>query len=112
MHLRETLAIGGGTFSNTLHLTLGAVTEIIYFVALVLAAVAFGGLFRAYSIITLILLAFFGVLTFLEAPNVSANAPTPFIGLWERINIGLFLLWIVVLATMLLFRIRTRDRIS
>ena len=31
-----------------------------------------------------------------------ANLPTPWIGVWERINIGVFLLWVVVLATMLL----------
>ena len=31
---------------------------------------------------------------------------TPWIGVWERINIGVFLLWIVVLATALL---RARD---
>jgi hypothetical protein len=45
-----------------------------------------GRTFRLYSIGTLILLLVFGILTFIEAPNVSMNGPTPFIGLWERIN--------------------------
>jgi hypothetical protein len=43
----------------------------------------------------------FGVLTFLEAPGVAATRPTPLIGVWERINIGVFLLWVVVLAVVL-----------
>jgi len=40
-------------------------------------------------------------LTFLEAPRLQANLPTPWIGLWERINITVFLLWVGVLATVL-----------
>lgn len=43
----------------------------------------------------------FGALTFLEAPRLQANLPTPWIGLWERINISVYLVW-VVLATVLL----------
>jgi hypothetical protein len=30
--------------------------------------------------------------------GVDANLPTPSIGIWERINIGAWLLWVVVLA--------------
>ena len=33
---------------------------------------------------------------------MQANLPTPWIGLWERINISVFLLWVVVLSTILL----------
>lgn len=98
MHLRGTLAAGGGTFSDTLHIALGAVTEIIYLLALGFSAAAFGKGFRLYSITTFALLLAFGVLTFLDAPGVAKNLPTPLIGIWERINIGLFLLWVVVLA--------------
>jgi pimeloyl-ACP methyl ester carboxylesterase len=43
----------------------------------------------------------FGALTFLEAPRLGANLPTPWIGLWERINISVFLPWVVVLAAIL-----------
>jgi hypothetical protein len=42
------------------------------------------------------------VLTFLEAPGVGDNLPTPWIGVWERINIGVFLLWVAVFAAALL----------
>jgi hypothetical protein len=40
----------------------------------------------------------FGLLTGLDAPGMEANLPTPWMGLWERISIGAYLLWIVVLA--------------
>lgn len=102
MHLRESLASGGGTFSDTLHIALGAVTEVIYLLALGFAAVALGKPFRYYSIATFVVLLFFGVLTFLDAPGIPSNLPTPLIGVWERINIGVFLLWVVVLAMILL----------
>lgn len=102
MHLRETLAAGGSTISDTMHLTLGAVTEIIYLLALGIAATALGKPFRIYSIVTFIILLVFGTLTFIDAPGVAKNAPTPLIGVWERINIGVFLLWVIVLAIILL----------
>lgn len=101
MHLRETLAAGGATFSDTLHIALGAVTQLIYLLALGLTAAALGNKFRLYSIATFVLLLVFGVLTFLDAPNIATNQPTPLIGVWERIDIGLFLLWVVVLAIVL-----------
>ena len=102
MHLREVLAAGGSTISDTMHIALGAVTEIIYLLALGFAAAAFGKKFCLYSITTFVILLVFGVLTFLDAPGVGANQPTPLIGVWERINIGVFLLWVVVLAIVLL----------
>jgi hypothetical protein len=102
MHLRETLAAGGGTISDTLHIALASITQIIYLLALGLTARALGRSFRIYSIITFVLLLTFGLLTFLEAPGIAANQPTPLIGVWERINIGVFLLWVVVLAVVLL----------
>lgn len=102
MHLRETIAAGGATFSDTLHIALGAVTEVLFLLALGFAAVALGKPFRIYSIATFVVLVIFGFLTFLDAPGISRNQPTPFIGIWERINIGVFLLWVIVLALVLM----------
>lgn len=102
MHLRETLAAGGSTGSDTLHLMLGAVTEILYLIALGIAATALGKTFRIYSMITFILILIFGVLTFKASPNVAINQPTPLIVIWERVNIGIFLLWMIVLSGFLL----------
>jgi hypothetical protein len=50
---------------------------------------------------TVVVLLAFGGLTFLEAPRLQMNLSTPWIGLWERINISVFLLWIVMLAAVL-----------
>jgi hypothetical protein len=50
-------------------------------------------------------------LTFVEAPRLQANLPTPWIGLWERVNISVFLLWIAVLATVLLRDSKVRTRV-
>lgn len=102
MHLREALAAGGNSSSDTMHLTLGAVTELLFLAALVLTAFSLGKYFKLYSLVTFFALMAFGLLTFLDAPKVSLNQPTPYIGLWERINIGLFLLWMIVLAVALL----------
>ncbi len=102
MHLRETLAAGGGTISDTMHLVLAGVTEVIYLLALGLAAASLGKGFRIYSILTFLTLLLFGILTFKESPGIATNQPTPLIGVWERINIGVFLLWVIVLAMLLM----------
>jgi hypothetical protein len=104
MHLREALASGGSDLRDTLHIVFGVATEILYLLALGYAAAALGRAFRSYSIATFVLLLSFGVLTFREAPRLSFNQPTPLIGVWERINIALFLLWVIVLAIALLRR--------
>lgn len=102
MHLREALAAGKATWSDTAHISLGAVTEVLYLVALGFAAAALGKAFRLYSFITLAVVFVFGLLTFLAAPGVAKNQPTPLLGIWERINIGVFLLWVIVLAVLLM----------
>jgi hypothetical protein len=101
MHQREVLAAGGGTPSDTLHQVLAAVTVFFMFLAIGFGATAFGKRFRLYSIVTIVVLLVFGGLTFLEAPRLQMNLPTPWIGLWERINISVFLMWIVALAAIL-----------
>jgi Protein of unknown function (DUF998) len=106
MHVREVLAAGGGTLSDTMHIVLAMVTVALMSLAIGFGATAFGKRFRLYSIKTMVILVGFGVLTGLDSPRISTNLPTPWIGVWERISIGAFLLWIVVLAVTLL---RVRD---
>ena len=106
MHSRETLAAGGGTASDTLHLVLAAVTVLLMFGAIAFGAAAFGRSFRAFSAAVAIVLLLFGALTFRDAPGLSANLPTPWLGVWERVNIGAFMLWIAVLSLVLLRRNR------
>ena len=101
MHQREVLVAGGGTLSDTLHVLLAAVTVFLMFLAIGFGASAFDKPFRLYSIATIVVLLTFGGLTFLEAPRLQANLTTPWIGLWERINISVFLLWVVMLGAVL-----------
>jgi hypothetical protein len=102
MHLREVIAAGGSTLSDTLHIVLAVVTVLLMLGAIGVGAAAFGNRFRLYSVATLAILAAFGGLTFLDAPNLAAGLPTPSLGVWERINIAAFLLWIAALATAIL----------
>src|SRR3954447_2230933 len=102
MHLREVLAAGGGTLTDTMHIVFAVMTVFLMLIAMGFGAAAFGKRFRLYSIATMVILLACGALTVPDAANIQANLPTPWIGMWERINIGVFLLWVVVLATMLL----------
>jgi hypothetical protein len=111
MHTREVLAAGGGTLSDTMHLVLASVTVLLMLAAMVHGAMALGKRFRVYSIASLVLLFAFGALTFIDAPRIGVNLPTPWVGVWERINIGVFLLWVVVLGTALLQRHETQATI-
>ena len=98
MHLRGKRL----TLTDTMHIVLAVVTVLIMLLAIGFGTAAFGKRFRLYSIATLVILVAFGVLTFLDGPRIAANLPTPWVGVWERFNIGVFLLWVVVLAVALL----------
>ena len=67
-------------------------------------AAALGKKFRFYTIATMILLMGFGYLTGLDAPKIPDNLPTPLLGIWERILIGLFMFWVMVLSITMLRR--------
>ncbi len=94
MHLRG----AEFTLTDTMHIVFTMVTVLIMLLAMGFGAAALGKRFRRYSIATIVILFAFGVLTGLDAPRIAANLPTPWIGVWERINIGAFLLWVVALA--------------
>jgi hypothetical protein len=90
------------TLTDTLHIVFTVATVLLMTLAIGFGAAALGKWFRVYSVATLLILVAFGALTGTEAPGVAANLPTPRIGVWERINIGAYLLWVVVLAAALL----------
>lgn len=103
MHLRGT----GETMTDTLHKALTAVT-----VLLILSIIWFGSNgdgkgFRVYSIATIAVLVLFGALAGSDASRIAANLPTPWVGVWERINIYGYMLWMAILAVIL---IRVQDR--
>ena len=100
MHLRGSIV----TLTDTLHIVWMAVSGLLTLVAMGFSAAAFGRRFRLYSIATIVLMVAFGALTSLDAPRIQANLPTPWIGVWERCNVAVWMLWIIVLAIALLRR--------
>jgi len=104
MHQREVLAAGGGTLTDTLHIAFTVVHVPLVMVAIGFGAAALGKGFRFYSILTLTILIVAGVFTGIDSPKLQTNIPTPWIGVWERIIIGVYMLWMIVLALVLLGR--------
>ncbi|HSF88065.1 MAG TPA: DUF998 domain-containing protein, partial [Saprospiraceae bacterium] len=104
MHQREVIAAGGSTMTDTLHISWAVMTLVFNMLVMGYGAAALGGRFRIYTMATWIVFIVFGILTFMESPGIEANLPTPHLGLWERINMGAFLLWIMVFAILLLKR--------
>jgi hypothetical protein len=102
MHQRTVIANGGGSFTDTMHLAFAFVTVPLMLSSMLVGAFAFGKKFRIYTLLSVVVLLFFGILTGIDGPKISENRPTPYIGIWERINIGVFMIWIVVLAMILL----------
>jgi hypothetical protein len=66
------------------------------------AAAAFGKRFRRYSVASAVTMLVAGGLTATQQNAVAANLPTPWNGVYERISIGGYLLWMAVLAGALL----------
>lgn len=93
---------GGDPRADSLHIALTMVLVAIILAVLTVGAFARGAVFRRYSFATLVVLVVFGALTGLQTDALDAGKPTPWIGLTERINIGAYLLWVVVLAMSLL----------
>jgi hypothetical protein len=85
-----------------MHIAFSIVSVMLMLLVIGFGAAALGKRFSVYSVATMAILCVFGVLTGIEAPRIAANLPTPWIGVLERIDIGVFLLWVTVLAATLL----------
>ena len=100
MHLRGTET----ALTDTLHIVWMAASGLLTLIAMGLAAAALGKRFRIYSVASIVVLLATGALTSVDAPNVAANLPTPWIGVWERVSAGAWMLWLAVLAVALIRR--------
>jgi heme A synthase len=98
MHLRGSEL----SLTDTLHITWAMVTLLLMMLIMACGAMALGRSFRIYTAVTFVVFIVFGLLIGMEAPGVAENLPTPHIGIWERINIGAFMLWIIMFAFALL----------
>ena len=105
MHLRG----AAPTLTETLHIVFASVSSLCILTAIACGATAFGRRFRAYSIATIAILLASGFATSLYAPRIAANQPTPYVGVWERIDLGAYLVWVAVLAVGLLRGYRQRN---
>jgi len=112
MHTREVIASGGGTLSDTLHISWAMMTLVVNTILMWFGAASFGKGFRIYTLLTFAAFLVFGILIGIEAPGINTNSPTPGIGIWERINIGVFMLWIAVLAVMIMRKERISESAS
>jgi CubicO group peptidase (beta-lactamase class C family) len=100
MHLRGAPT----TLTDTLHVVWTIATLLLMLVTIGSGAAAFGTRFRRYSGGTIVTFLVFGILTFRDAPALAANLPTPWMGVWERINAAAYQLWAIVFAVALLRR--------
>jgi hypothetical protein len=105
MSPRDHIARASGEMSgNDLgHLVLSGVTALLIVTMCVAGAAHFGRGFRLYTAVTVTLvLVFSGVLTGLLSVRLAAGQPTPLLGLFERVGIGAWLLWLAGLAVVLM----------
>lgn len=102
MHMR------GEPFTQTdaLHIVWTAVTVSCFLVAMAFSAAAFKRRFGIMTVVAALALLATGVMTSMQAPNIEMNLPTPTIGVWERISIGVYFAWSIALAVQLLRRSR------
>jgi len=94
MNLRGT----GSISADMPHIVLTGVLVLLILAAIASGASLYGRRWRTYSFATLVTLLISGGLTGLDASRLAAHEPTPWLGLLERINIGAYLLWMLVLA--------------
>lgn len=102
MHQRDVLAVGGGTTTDVFHIVFTAIVVPLQVLIIAFAARLFGKGFRIYSILSVVAMLLFGVLTGFEAPDMEKNLPTPLMGVWERIGMAAYMIWIVVFSILLL----------
>ena len=107
MSSRDEIAKGAGAANDIGHLVLSAATLVLILSQFAAGAVAFGRKFRVYSLLSGATVAGFGALTGIESQKMTRGEPTPWLGLFERIMLGAWLLWMSILAVILL-RIRER----
>ncbi|MBW2976966.1 DUF998 domain-containing protein [Candidatus Woesearchaeota archaeon] len=91
-----------GSATDAGHLVLSAITVLLLALILAFGSGAAGKKFRIYSISTILIMLFFGSLVGMMAPQVAAQEPTPWMGIYERISVFSPMIWMSVLAIILL----------
>jgi hypothetical protein len=84
------------TFTDAMHIVLTVATVLSIFTVVTLECFTGPKWFRIYSLITLLMLVVFAVWSFMDAPKIAQNLPTPWVGLRERANIYGYMIWLAV----------------
>ena len=90
------------TISDIMHIIFYTAIPLIILFIIGFGAFVFGKLFRIYSIGTIVVIIMFGALTGMAGPRVAAGLSTPWLGVYERINVYGYMLWVLVLSIILL----------
>lgn len=98
MHMRGAQS----TWTDTAHIIVTTANVLPFLVAMWFSARAFDKRFRLFALATLGVVVVFGVIAGSQGGAIGANEPTPWHGIYERINIGGYLLWMALLAIVLL----------
>jgi hypothetical protein len=102
MASREVMAAGEETVRNRLHAPYGLGMPILFILVTIFGSRLFGKRFRWYSYATIIVTLITGFMVGMQAEQMQANEPTPWLGVIERITAYVPMLWIVVLSISLL----------
>jgi hypothetical protein len=103
MSPREDIQRGAGAGNDVGHLVLSGATGLVVLAQMGSAAAAFGTRFRLYSLASAAtVLVFVGVLTGRQGAKLAKGEPTAWMGLYERIGMGAWLLWMAMPAISLL----------
>jgi hypothetical membrane protein len=100
---------GGDVTADLLHIAITAVLVILILFSVGFGSSMAGKSLRSYSVATLLIMVASGMVTSFMAPALGSEQPTPGLGLVERLSIGAFLVWVVVLAISLLRGPATRQ---
>ncbi len=100
MNLRE----AEKTISDTMHVIIYSIIPLLFLFIIWFGSTANGKWFRYFSIGAILVLILFGILTGMAAPRVAAGLPTPWLGIYERINAYGYMVWVILLAFILLRR--------
>jgi hypothetical protein len=90
------------TISDTMHIIFYSIIPLVILLIIGFGATAGGKWFRLCSIGTILILILFGALTGMASPQIGAGLPTPWLGIFERINVYGYILWVIALASILL----------
>jgi hypothetical protein len=92
----------GAEGTDTMHIIFYSLIPLVILFCIGFGSTANGKWFRFYSIGTILILILFAIFSFMAAPRVAAGLPTPGLGIYERINVYGYILWVMVLAMILL----------